>query len=161
MPLTESIVRATVWVALCCYPAGCWGLVNASAWPRRLWSLGLIAFLIHVATAFGHFYEWSHAVGLRKTARQSAAVTGFESGAGLWLNYLFTLIWIVDVAIWWIAPERYRRRGNALLLLEHLFLLFLIFNATVVFEEGLARWAGLGVTVLGSATLIAAMRRRR
>ncbi len=165
MPAAELFVRATIWLALACYPAGPAALAAGDRRVQRLgrwlWSAGCLAYLAHVVAAYGHFYDWSHAVGLRETARQTEAVTGVASGAGLWLNYLFTLVWLADVAWWWLAGERYLRRGRALLAAEHLFLLFIIFNATVAFEQGSARAAGLVVTVAGLAALIAALRRRK
>ena len=72
-----------------------------------------------------------------------------------------TLVWLADVVWWWRAGRRYYGRGRALLAAEHAFLLFMIFNATVVFEQGAARVGGLVVTAAGLAALIAALRRRK
>ncbi|HJS24184.1 MAG TPA: hypothetical protein VJ751_07510 [Pyrinomonadaceae bacterium] len=54
------------------------------------------------------------------------------------------MLWFADVTWWWLAGlSSYRRRPWLLTLLWHGFLLFIIFNATVVFKEGLTRWVGL------------------
>ena len=55
---------------------------------------------MHVAAAFHYYYEWSHAVGLAETARQTEELTGMASGSGLYLNYLFTLVWLADGIYW-------------------------------------------------------------
>ena len=157
MPTGELIVRATVWVALLCYPVGALGGRVA----RLVWTLGCASVLVHVVSSFGVFYDWSHAVGLQETARQTEEATGIASGAGLWLNYLFTLVWLVDVGAWWLDEAAYRKRGWKLLVIEHAFLLFMIFNATVVFEDGATRLMGIVVTAAGIATLTVAVRRAR
>ena len=124
---------------------------------RTVWTAGCVLFLVHVAAAFHYHYGWSHATALRETARQTAEVTGVESGSGLYLNYLFTILWVVDVAFWWLRPERYLQRSAFWDWGLHAFFLFLAFNATVVFEEGAVRWAAVAVL---TAVVIVALRRR-
>lgn len=155
-----AIVAASVWLALMCYPAGLfWPWVAHRARLRALWSLGGIAFAVHVVAAFEVHYRWSHAVGIAETARQTEELTGVASGAGLWLNYLFALIWAADMSAWWLAPRRYLARGRRLFAAEHLFLLFMIFNATVIFESGAVRLLGLLVTAAGTIGLVGSWRR--
>jgi hypothetical protein len=127
---------------------------------RALWTLGCGLFLVHVAAAFHYHYGWSHAIALRETARETARVTGVQSGSGLYLNYLFTVLWVVDVASWWLWPERYLRRSAAWDWGLHGFFLFLAFNATVVFEHGWVRWTALAV-LFGVAAVSAFVRVRR
>jgi len=161
----EGIVTISIWIALLCYPAGPIGLAKVGAnWQRIariVWTLGGLAFLIHVASSFEVFYEWSHATALRETARQVAELTGRTSGVGLYLNYLFTLIWIADALWWWRDEAGYSRRSNAINLWIHGFFLFMIFNATVVFEDGATRVLGLGVTAAGCWGLWSSRRSRR
>ena len=119
------------------------------SWARILWTLGLAFFLVHVAAAFHVFYDWSHAVGFAETARQTRELTGFESGYGLYLNYLFTGVWLADATYWWLSGlERYAARPAWITFLVHGFFLFMIVNGAVVFVKGPARW-------LGSALLVA------
>jgi len=161
----EWIVRASIWLALLCYPAGSYAVLLERPLARRLArlarSLGCAAFLIHVLSAFDVFYLWSHEVALRETARQVGELTGRPSGAGLYLNYLFTIVWLLDAAWWWRDAERYRRRSALSLLLLHGFFLFIIFNATVVFEDGAMRLFGLAVTIVGCIGLAGSVRRAR
>jgi hypothetical protein len=65
-------------------------------------------------------------------------------GGGLFINYAVAVLWTADVAWWWFAGlASYRRRPWWLVLAWHSFLIFIIFNATVVFKDGLTRWVGL------------------
>ena len=150
----EWIVRGSVWLALGLYPAGVW-LVRADltepVWLRLrwAWSLGAAIFALHVISAFTVFYGWSHAVAIEETARQAEAVTGRAVGVGLYLNYLFASVWLVDAVRAWRRPEAYRRGSPAWPLLLHGFFLFMIINATVVFETGPVRWFGGLVAAVG------------
>ena len=161
----EWIVRGSVWLALLCYPAGPLGIALATVARQRVarlvWTLGCVAFLVHVVSSFDVFYGWSHATALRETARQVAELTGRPNGAGLYLNYLFTIVWVVDAVWWWRDASRYVRRSWIVTLLVHGFFLFMIFNGTVVFEDGATRVLGLGVTSVGGIGLWKAVRRQR
>jgi len=161
----ESIVRASVWTALLCYSAGPLGAAVPSDRGQRVlrvvWTLGAAAFLVHVVSSFHVFYDWSHTVAVAETARQVYELTGFEFGTGLYLNYVFTLIWVVDSAWWWRNATGYRRRSWRGVLFTHGFFLFMIFNATVIFEDGFVRILGLLVTLVGTLALVQASRQRR
>lgn len=154
------LVHASVWIALLAYLAGplaaCLGRTDL-VWQRRaraVYTFGCAAFLVHVASAFHVFYDWSHAVALRETARQTLEVTGVDSGTGLYFNYVFTVLWIVDAAWWHIAGlERFRDRPMQVTAALHGFFVFMAFNGTVVFEHGAVRWMG----ALGTLTLVAAL----
>jgi hypothetical protein len=65
-------------------------------------------------------------------------------GGGLFINYAVGALWTTDVASWWLGGvNSYIRRPWWLTLLWHGFLIFIIFNATVVFKHGWVRWIGL------------------
>jgi hypothetical protein len=116
---------------------------------RRLWTAGCGVFLLHVAAAFHFFHHWSHADAYRATARQSADLVGTPSGWGLYLNYLFTVVWAADVAWWWArGTKAYRQRPHWLSVGLDAFMAFMAFNATLVFGQGATRWAGAVVTLL-------------
>jgi len=155
----ELITRWTVRLALACYFIAI-GLHLASprlARPARiLHSLGCLLFLAHVIAAFDVFHHWSHTDAYLETARQTRELTGYDTGIGLWLNYLFTLLWLVDACLWWriASPSRTITR---LRIAIHAFMLFIIFNATAVFESGIIRWLGAA----GCAIIIGLALRRR
>jgi hypothetical protein len=146
----ESVVRNTVRLALAWYAAALFLMLClrpadwlASAGRGRLarwcWTFAWVTYLVHVAMAFHHFHHWSHAEAVEHT-RQVSGV-----GEGVYVSYLFTLLWTADVAAWWLGPARYARRARRVDGLLHGFMLFMVFNATVVYERGPIRWAGLAL----------------
>lgn len=170
----ELLTRVSVWVALLCYLAGplaaLLGRADGGAtmrdrlhWARVVYSLGFAAFLVHVVAAFHVYYDWSHGAALAETAHQTAELMGADTGAGLWLNYLFLLVWALDVAWWWwVGVEVHASRRSWVTGLVHGFFVFIAFNATVVFESGVVRWAGaLGTGLVAAVAIIVAVRARR
>jgi hypothetical protein len=108
---------------------------------RWCWTWAIASFLVHLAMAFHFYHGWSHAHAF-ETTRQASGV-----GEGLYVSYLFTLLWIAD-ALWWYArPESYAARPARIDIALHAFMLFIVFNGMVVFESGAIRWAGVAMFV--------------
>jgi hypothetical protein len=105
--------------------------------PARLeclvWTAGCCLFLLHVWAAFQFRHGWSHADAYRHTAEQTAALTGWHWGGGLYLNYLFTLLWLLDVAADWRTHVVGRAAYPRLQVVLRGFLAFIVVNATLVF----------------------------
>jgi hypothetical protein len=113
---------------------------------RWCWTWALVTFLVHLVMAFHYYHHWSHAHAFERT-RQVSGV-----GEGLYVSYLFTVLWTADVLFWWLSPARYAARPACVCRTMHCFMLFVVFNSMVVFEAGLIRWAGLIMfAVLGIA----------
>ncbi|HUY90259.1 MAG TPA: hypothetical protein VMV10_16090 [Pirellulales bacterium] len=155
--------RATIDLALVAYFAGAMlelrsrrreANVDGPAFRlgRTVWTLGCALYLAHVACAFQFYHHWSHQAAYAETARRTAALFGWNSGAGLYFNYAFTLAWLADVVWQQAAPASWRSRPRWLSRLWHGFFLFMVVNATLVFETGPVRWAG----VAGCVALVAA-----
>lgn len=106
---------------------------------RWYWTLGLISYLVHVAVAFHYFHQWSHRVAVEYTQRTS----GF--GSGIYASYLFSLVWLADVLMAWMSPQKYANRSQFQTNAVHLFLLFMVFNGAIVFASGPTRWISLAV----------------
>ncbi|HEX8354393.1 MAG TPA: hypothetical protein VF611_15925 [Pyrinomonadaceae bacterium] len=148
----EILTRVTVWVAVAGYAAGAAAFAlsrERRVWEsaaRAAWTVGCVGLLAHVACAFHFYHGWSHGAAYLDTARQTDEVFGLDWGGGLYVNYALVVGWGLDVAWWWARGlDAYRRRPWPLAAAWHGFLIFIIFNATVVFKTGPARWAGLGL----------------
>ena len=141
----DFLTRAWVWLALLGYGISTIVLLlrRETRLARWVWGLAAIAFVVHVACAFHFFHSWSHEAAFVETARQTKELTGFDSGSGLYLNYVFTLIWIAD-AVWWyvVGDARYLLRSKWLVVALHGFFLFMIVNGTIVFGRGPVRAFG-------------------
>ena len=96
MSLGVALTKWTIWVALLGYAVGAAGLLVARREPRwsslaRLaWTVGCIAYLGHVYSAFQFYHGWSHASAFEETARQTRETVGWEVGEGLFVSYFFT-----------------------------------------------------------------------
>ena len=113
---------------------------------RFVWTLGCAMLWVHVLAAYHFVHGWSHAHALAHTADQTASMVGVRTGAGIYLNYAVMLVWASDVVFWWAAgSKRYGRRARAATLGLHAFLLFMMFNATIIFARGVTRYVGLAV----------------
>src|SRR5262245_22142067 len=114
--MAEALTRATIWLSLSAYfvvRAHQLSARTSSAgrdWVLGLWAFGCAAYVAHVVSAFQFYHHWSHENALTHTAEATAAVTGWRSGAGLYVNYAFTLAWLLDVIWWWIDPDSHTRR---------------------------------------------------
>ena len=64
-------------------------------------------------------------------------------GEGIYMSYLFAILWAADAIWWWTRPEHFARRSPWIDRSMHGFMLFMVFNGMVVFESGPIRWAGL------------------
>ena len=121
-----------------------------------VWTAGCLLFLLHVWAAFQFRHGWSHSDAYRHTAEQTAALTGWHWGGGLYLNYLFTVLWVLDVAADWraycIQQVRHRWFPTGL----RWFLAFMMVNATLVFGH-----SGWWVVALLLVLLLLMLRRRR
>lgn len=148
----EILTRLTIWITIASYAAGAATLMLSQRRPRwesvaRLaWTVGGVSLLGHVAFAYNFYYGWSQTAAYRDTARQTAEVVGLDWGGGLYINYVVLGAWLMDVSWWWWrGHDAYRRRPWPLVATWHGFLIFIVFNATVVFKTGPVRWLGLGV----------------
>jgi hypothetical protein len=107
---------------------------------RWAWTVGCAIYLLHVVFAFHFLHHWSHAAAVEHAARRTFEVVGLEFGAGIYVNYVFTLVWAADVALWWqrslegkpVAPLYYWT-------LQAIFG-FMMLNATVVFGPAFWKW---------------------
>jgi hypothetical protein len=105
MPVGDFLTRLTVWLALAAYAIGTACIVRSSFTRARwIWTLGCAFYLAHVLCAFGFFHNWSHTAAYVETAHQTRELVGWNWGAGIFVNYLFTLVWLADVLWWWLAP---------------------------------------------------------
>ncbi len=124
----ESWVRITAWLsgALYALTLAAWLLRSRTASLRLLWTASWAVFLLHVVLAFHVHHHWSHHEAWEHTQR----ISGY--GDGIFLNYAAILLWTFDV-LWWGWPRSQQARPRWAAGLIHGYLLFLWFNAAVLF----------------------------
>lgn len=147
----NDLIRNTIRLALLYYvvalnimlwlrPAE-WAATGRGRLARACWTLAWFTYLIHLGVAFHFYHHWSHAEAMRHTEEVSGV------GAGIFVSHLFTLAWSVDVVFCWLAPLPYGLRSPWIDRALHGFMLFVVFNGTVVYEAGFIRWAGAAMFV--------------
>ncbi len=152
--LGDALTRSTIRLCLAWYAGavGCMVWLLPPDWSLRTelgmitrwaWTWAMLYFMVHLAVALHFFDGWSQTHAFERTRLAS----GY--GEGLYVSYLFALGWLADVTWWWWSPTSFAARGPWLGRVWHAFMLFIVFNGTVVFETGAIRWWGvLGFTVL-------------
>ena len=158
MTTGEILTRVTIWIAILGYAYGSAAFAlsrnkHQGDSPARLdrlarlvWTAALIALLAHVFCAFHYYHGWSESAAYRETARQTNEVIGLYWGGGLYVNYAVIIGFVLDVGWWWVrGVGSYRHRPWFLTAAWHGFLIFIIFNSSVVFKTGFVRWVGLCV----------------
>jgi len=155
MSTGELLTRSTIWISILSYVLGAIAFalrkqtVNIDAITRVAWTIGIGALVAHFATAFHFYHHWSQLDAYRETARQTNEVFGLNWGGGLFINYGLLALWIADVGWWWARGlESYRLRPLPIVLLWHGFVVFILFNALVVFKDGWQRWAGVVICII-------------
>lgn len=151
---------STAWVSFALW-AGAVGLMipaTVSEWRLRAtrfrlarwsWALGAAMFVVHFLVAFHFAHRWRH----ENAFAHVTETAGF--GPGIFVSYLFTLLWVSD-AIWWVVrPVSYATRPRWFGWTLHGFMAFITFNGTVVYVHGWIRWVAVGVFVaLGTALIV-------
>ena len=121
-------------------------------WGRWAWTIGVALLVLHLALAFHFVHHWSHASLVAQTARRTYEVTGMNWGGGVYVNYAFALLWVLDVGWWWTRAGSTRGEPAFLYWIVQAVFAFIMFNATVVFGPPFWKW----VVALAAALLIGA-----
>lgn len=156
MPPVDWVTRALAWSS---FAAWVWAAAlmlrrdPARRWSFNWWWLaGAVLMLVHTFLAFHRVHDWSHAAAIVETARQTRELTGVDWGGGVWLNYLFAFVWLADSAARVLRPQAAAFNSRAYSRALHGFMIFMWFNATVVFGSPPLQLAG-GVAFLGLGCL--------
>lgn len=146
MNLGVGLTKGLIWAALPAYLLG-WVLgaragTNAGRLRRaRLWlTVGFGCYLLHVLMGFQNFHGWSHEAAYVAMEMQTYDLFEVRSGAALYVNYFFTIIWAVEVICAWAGFERWRQRPRWLGRVFHAFMLTVLAAGMVVFAAGPVRW---------------------
>lgn len=139
------MLRATIWLSVLAW-ASAEVLRRAGAdrrdAARAMYTAGVLLLIGHTLAAFELHHGWSHDAAWVSTAARTEAMTGFASGSGLYLNYLFIAAWAADAAWWWLRPRQYLHRARALDVGVFAFFTFMFINGAIVFAAGPMRIAG-------------------
>ena len=109
-----------------------------------VYALGAAIMAVHIVCSYGIAHHWSHQAALDHTASETEAVVGIAVPHGVYVNFLFLVLYIGNT-IW-----RYRAGGSKVRRPKwwawtiDLFLDAIVLMATVVFETSWIRWVMIG-----------------
>ena len=141
----HTLTAATIHISLLCYLLAmiCWITGYRTLNYRRFWTAGCVFLLLHAICAFHFYLNWSHTAAVSLTAEQTDSMLGFRFGEGIWFSYFLIVVWVIDAILLWRnkegGPRWWRWFDNAV----HAYAFFILFNGTVVFEEGAVRIGGI------------------
>ena len=167
--LTLWIIR----IAIAVYLSGFLVRLRGS-WEGRIggrlslfsWQTAAVLNLLHVLMAMHVFHHWSHTAATQHVVEETNRVTGFESGVGIYVNYVFTCWWLADAFLMQRRREYLQfgsrravnsqggelsqpsARPNRYDLIAEFAVIFIVVNATVVFGPWWWKPIGVGVVVL-------------
>ena len=102
---------------------------------RWTWLIGAAACVAHVVSAMGFAHCWSLANAMRHTGHITRQVVGLELPESVFVNFAFTLLWVVD-GVHEFRLTQPRRLGLARQVTWSVMML----NATVVFGPNYWMW---------------------
>jgi hypothetical protein len=130
---------ASIWIALGLFALAEAGRTRLASpggparWAWGAWTAGGVLVVVHVLVALDLRYNWDHALAVSETARRSAEVYGSTWRGGVYVNYLFVLVWFGESWRWRRAQQRDRRLSPAVTWALRGFFLLIIANAAIVF----------------------------
>ena len=160
--MNDALIFGSVAGAVVAWAAAEWWRASPphATQARAAWTLAAALMTLHSAAAFAILYGASHGTAVAATAKQTEALTGVASGAGIYVNYVFLTIWLADVIWWWARPVSYAARRPVVSALMRAFFLFMFVNGAVIFADGLMRVLGaVGVVTAGAGWLRSELRR--
>ena len=156
-----TIVRGTMVLATVAWAVGEVLMRRSASADRRArvaWTIGVALALLHVILAFEFVYSWNHDAAVKVTAHQTADLVGWEWRGGIYINYIFLLLWLADVSWWWAAPASHAARSVRLERARLVLFAFMVFNGAVVFASATTRVVGVAAV---AAALIGSRAVRR
>lgn len=139
-----TALYGTIWIALLLFGAGEFGRRRIRAGGSAPWAwwtfvAGALLCAIHIGVAMKTAHRWSHAAAIDATARQTMAVYGVNWGGGVFLNYAFVAVWLLEAWRW-----RWRPASDARVItsMTRVFFLVMILNGAVIFAGGSRRISG-------------------
>ncbi len=113
-----------------------------------LWLVGALLSLCHSLGSLATFHHGSQLMAIEATAQQTQELIGIRFGAGLFVNYAFDLVWIVDATVRMISPAIYNKMPKAYRYCTNGFLIFIAINGAIVFQSGWIRAIGLACVAM-------------
>jgi hypothetical protein len=108
-----------------------------------IWLIGALFAAAHSLGSLATFHHFSQAEAFESTAQQTQDLLGFRFGAGLYVNYVFVVVWLFDALFRMFQRDRYQQLPTWYHYSVEGFLAFIAINGTIVFKSGWLRWTAI------------------
>ena len=144
----HPLIPITIYASLLCYvlAAGCWVSKHRGQSYRGIWTAGCLLMWAHAISAFHFYHNWSHQHAVELTAKETELIIGVAMGEGIWFSYGLLVLWLIDVVWCWVKREPTIAQAWFTAMV-HAYAFFILFNGTVIFEEGTVRLGGVIGTI--------------
>ena len=126
---------------------------------RAMWTFGVALALLHIVLAFHFVYQWNHEAAVAETVKQAADRFGQGWRGGIYVNYVFVILWSADVCWWWISPASHASRSLWIEVARFSAFTFMFVNGAIIFAAGAGRMVGIGSVGLAVFAWVARWRR--
>jgi hypothetical protein len=142
----NALLYWMVWLSLIAFAAGELAKSRRYAGAWSISATGAILLAAHIVLAMAVRHGWSHASALEATAQQTSDMFGISWGGGVYVNYVFAVVWIAELFVWRQWPEGYASRPGWIRWSLRAFYFVIIVSAAFIFATGWRR--GIGAVVL-------------
>ena len=156
----EWLVRLTIWLAVAAWLLRVFIEASGRTFSGRdrlirwIWLGGAIACATHIVCAMGIAHCWSLGNAMRHTAQVTRQVMGVELPSSVFVNFAFTLLWLVDGWLVFRTSQPCRLGFT-----RHCVWAVMMINGTVVF--GPKYWLWIAVPCLAALTVVLSRRDSR
>jgi hypothetical protein len=141
----NAVLYWMVWLSLIAFAAGELAKSRRYAGAWSISATGAILLAVHIVVAMAVRHGWSLESALEATARQTNDMFGFNWGGGVYVNYVFAMVWIAELFVWRQWPEGYASRPGWIKWSLRVFYVVIIVSAAVIFATDWRRWLGAAI----------------
>ena len=141
----NALLYWMVWLSLVAFAAGELAKSRGYVGAWSISATGAILLAAHIVVAMAVRHGWSHALAVEATARQTSDVFGLNWGGGVYVNYVFAVVWIAELFVWRQWPEGYALQPLWIKWSLRAFYAVIIVSAAVIFATGWRRWMGAAI----------------
>ncbi len=133
------------------------GRTSTDRSTASMWLVGALLSLCHSLGSLATFHQGSQSKAFEATAQQTEELLGVGFGAGLFVNYAFVTVWLIDAFFRILLPSIYNQLPKVYRYCTNGFLIFIAINGAIVFQSGWVR--GMGLACLTMLLLLSWQRR--
>lgn len=150
----NALLYWMIWLSLIAFAAGELAKSRHLAGAWSISATGAILLAGHIVLAMAVRHGWSHASALEATAQQTNEMFGLNWAGGVYVNYVFAVVWIAELFVWRQWPEGYASRPDWIRWSLRGFYFVILVSAAVIFASDWRRLMGAALVAVVLASWI-------